>query len=175
MKNTFKVALCGVISAFALVLMLLTGIIWGGTYAFPCFAGMLLTVVVIEFSPKWAYCVYGAVSLLSLILAGDKEAVVYFILFFGFYPILKSTVERSNSKVFQYIFKYLIFNISMICAFLVGKFILMIPDEEFTFFGVYLPWVFLAVGNIFFLFYDRCVTVFISLYIYKIRNKIFKI
>ncbi|MGN1130191.1 MAG: hypothetical protein ACI4Q8_02475, partial [Ruminococcus sp.] len=87
MKNTFKVALCGVISAFALVLMLLTGIIWGGTFAFPCFAGMLLTVVVIEFSPKWAYCVYGAVSLLSLILAGDKEAVVYFILFFGFYPI----------------------------------------------------------------------------------------
>lgn len=175
MKNTFKVALCGVISAFALVLMLLTGIIWGGTFAFPCFAGMLLTVVVIEFSPKWAYCVYVAVSLLSLILAGDKEAVVYFILFFGFYPILKSTVERLNSKVFQYILKYLIFNISIICAFLVGKFILMIPDEEFTFFGVYLPWVFLLLGNIFFLLYDRCVTVFISLYIHKIRNKIFKI
>lgn len=174
MKNTFKVAFCGVISSFALVLMLLTGIIWGGTFAFPCFAGMLLTVIVVEFSPRWAYCVYAAVSLLSLILAGDKEAVVYFILFFGFYPILKSMVERLNSKVYQYILKYLIFNISIICAFLIGKFILMIPDEEFTFFGVYLPWVFLLLGNIFFLLYDRCVTVFISLYIYRIRNKIFK-
>ena len=174
MKKTFKIALGGIISGFALVLMLLTGIIWGGTYAFPCFAGMLLTVVVIEFSPKWAYCVYGAVSLLSLILAGDKEAVIYFILFFGFYPILKSTIEKLKSKSVQYLLKYIVFNVCVISAFLVGKFILMIPDEEFTIFGFYIPWVFLLLGNVFFLFYDRCVTVFISLYIYRIRDKIFK-
>ena len=77
-KDTFRVALCGVISAFAFMLMLLTNLIPVGTYALPCIAGILLTAVVVEFGWKWALAAFAAVSLLSVFFAGDKEAVAYF-------------------------------------------------------------------------------------------------
>lgn len=174
MKNAFKISFGGIVSAISLMLMLLTGLIPVGTYAFPCFSGMLLVALVIEFGEKWSYLAYIAVSLLSFFIAGDKEAVLYFVMFFGFYPILKSSLEKINSKLIQYILKYCVFNICIIIAFFIGKFVFMIPDEEFTLFGVYMPLLFLIIANIFFVFYDRCVSIAVYYYINKIRNKVFK-
>ncbi|MCH5299371.1 MAG: hypothetical protein J1E96_06375 [Ruminococcus sp.] len=174
MKDSFRVAFCGLVSALALVLMLCTGLIPVGTYAFPIFSGMLLVAVVIEFGEKWAVAAFAAVSILSLFLAGDKEAVAYFIAFFGFYPIAKSGIERLRSRAVQYILKYALFTVCIVAAFTVCKFVLAIPDEEFTVFGVYVPWVFLLVAEVFFLVYDKCVTVMVTRYIVSIRNKIFK-
>ena len=118
-NNSFRVAFCGLITAFALALMFATGLIPVGTYAFPCFAGMLLVAVVIEFGARWALAAFAAVSLLSFFLSGDKEAVVYFIAFFGFYPILKSAIERLKSKVLQYVIKYAVFTACIVAAFFV--------------------------------------------------------
>ncbi len=172
--KSFRVAFCGLMAALALVLMFLTGIVPVGTYAFPIFAGALLASIVVEFGVKWAVAAYAVVSLLALFLAADKEAVVYFIAFFGFYPILKSLIERIRSRTVQYVVKYAVFTVCIVGAFLVCKWVLMIPDEEFTFFGVYIPWLFLIVAEVFFIFYDYCVTVLIMNYIMKIRNRIFK-
>ena len=174
MKKTFKVSFAGIITAFAFILMLLTSVVSVGTYALPCFSGMLMVAVVIEFGAKWAYLSYTAVSILSLLFAGDKEAALYFVAFFGFYPILKSTIEKLKSKGIQYLLKYGIFNVTMVIAFYIGKFIFMIPDEEFTLFGVYIPWIFLIIGNIFFIFYDRCVSISVYYYIYNIRKRFIK-
>ena len=174
MKDSFRVAFCGLVTALSLVLMISTSIIPVATYAFPCFAGIMLVAVVIEFGERWALAAYAAVSLLSLFLAGDKEAVVYFIAFLGFYPILKSYIERLSSKVLQMVIKYSVFTFCMIGAFLVCKFLLAIPDEEFNVFGVYVPWLFLIAGEIVFFFYDKCVTILVYRYVTSLRNKIFK-
>lgn len=175
MKDSFRVAFCGLVSALALVLMLCTGLIPVGTYAFPVFSGMLLVAVVVEFGEKWAIAAFVAVAILSLFLAGDKEAVAYFIAFFGFYPIAKSGIERLRSRAVQYILKYALFTVCIVAAFEVCKFVLAIPDEEFTVFGVYIPWAFLLVAEAIFLVYDKCVTIMVTRYIVSIRNKIFKI
>lgn len=173
-RDTFRTAFCGLITAFAFVLMLLTNLVPVGTYAFPCLAGMVLVTVVIEFGWKWALGSYAAISLLSIFLAGDKEAVVYFVAFFGFYPIIKSLIERLPSKAVQYIIKYAVFTVCMIGAFLVCKFVLMLPDEDFTIAGMYIPWVFLIAGEIVFIVYDLAVTVIVTNYINRIRGKLFK-
>lgn len=174
MKDSFRVAFCGLISALSLVLMLCTGLVPVGTYAFPIFSGMMLVAIVIEFGEKWAIAAFVAVAILSLFLAADKEAVAYFIMFFGFYPIAKSGIERLKSRAVQYILKYALFTVCVIAAFTVCKLVLMIPDEEFTIFGVYIPWLFLLVGEAIFPLYDKCVTVIVARYIVSIRNKIFK-
>ncbi len=176
MKNkSFRVAFCGLISALSLVLMISTSVVPAATYAFPCFAGFLLTAVVVEFGEKWALAAYAAVSVLSLFLAGDKEAVVYFIGFLGFYPIVKSFIERLRSKAVQYVIKYALFTVSMIGAFTVCKFVLAIPDEEFTVMGFYIPWAFLIAAEAVFFVYDRCVSILVFRYITSIRGKIFKL
>ena len=173
-KIAYKVALCGVFSALSLVLMMLTTVIPVGTYALPIISGALLSAIVIEFNAKWALAVYFAVSVLSFLLSGDKEAVLYFAMFFGFYPIIKSYFERLKSKVLQWILKYAAFNLCMIGAFFIGTYLLGVPLESYKILGWNLPIVFLLIGDIAFVFYDRCVTLVILNYINYWRKKLIK-
>ncbi len=168
-------AFCGVITALGLALMMMTGLISFGTFAFPCFAGMIITAVVIEYGIKWALAVFAAISVLASFLAGDKEAVIYFVMLFGYYPVVKSLFERKiKNKAIQLVLKLLLFNAAAVSAFFIANFLLAIPAEEFTIFGVYVPWVLLIIGNFFFVVYDFAVTVMVGRYVYNIRNKIFK-
>ena len=120
MKKTYALAFSSVIAALSLTLMFLTTFIPIGTYAIPCATGAFLAAVVIESGYVTATVCYVVVSVLSVLLVGDKEAVVYYIAFLGFYPILKGLIERIKSKVLQYLLKYLVFNASMIAAFFAG-------------------------------------------------------
>lgn len=72
-KPTFKIALCAIIAALAVMLMLITSLIPVGTYALPCFAGALLIAIVIEYGAKWALGVYAVVSVLSFLLRATKR------------------------------------------------------------------------------------------------------
>lgn len=172
--STFRVAFCGIISALGLALMMLTSIIPIGTYAIPCFAGILTATIVLEYGYKWAFGVFIVISLLSSFLAGDKEAVLYFIALFGYYPILKGIIEKYlKNKFAQYILKFAIFNAAAIGSFYVAMILLSISPDEYTIFGMYIPLAFLVVGNIFFMIYDFAVTVFVIQYVVKIRDKFF--
>ena len=174
-KVAYKVALCGMISALSLVLMMLTTLIPVGTYALPIISGILLVAILIEFNTKWAFAVYFVVSVLSFLLSGDKEAALYFVMFFGYYPILKNVFERIKSKVLQWILKYALFNAGMIASFYIGTFLLGVPVESFLIFGYNLPIIFLLAGNLLFYFYDKCVAIMVMNYIFNLRGKLFKI
>lgn len=166
-KTSFKVSFSGIIAALSTVMMLITSVFPFGTFAFPALSGMLLVCVVIELGYSWAFIVYTAVSILSLLFVTDKEAVVYYVVFLGFYPIVKGLVEKLRSKVVQYILKYAIFNACMVIAFYVSVYLFSIPKESFNLFNVYLPWVFLLIGNVAFILYDFCVTRVVTLYLIK--------
>lgn len=171
--STLRIAVCAVIAALSLALMLLTSVVPIGTYAFPCFAGIFLSVIVVEFGLKWALLVYLVVSVLSLFLSGDKEAAAFFIMLFGYYPILKNIFERKlKSRGVRIILKLVVFNAAAIAAFFVTMWLLAIPAEEYTIMGVYIPWAFLVAGNIFFIVYDMAVSVFVKQYITRLRGKI---
>ncbi|MEE1219103.1 MAG: hypothetical protein U0L20_04185 [Ruminococcus sp.] len=174
-NSTYRIAFCGVISALSLTLMMLTAVFPLGTYAIPCIAGVIITTIVIEYGYKWATAVYIAVALLSLFFAADKEAVSYFILIFGYYPILKGIIEKNiKTRLVQYIFKFFVFNLAAVIAFYIGIFLLGVPAEEYTLFGFYIPLAFLAIGNIFFIIYDLFVTVFVIKYVRNLRKMLFR-
>ncbi len=174
MKTSVKVSLGGVVAALSLVLMLLTSIIPFGTYAFPAFAGILLVLLVFNLGYAYAFAVYFVTAALSFLLVTDKEAALYYALFLGFYPILKGVIERIPSKPVQYIVKLALFNVCMIAAFYIGISLLSIPKESFNLFGVYLPWVFLILGNIVFIIYDLCITRLVTLYLLKWHDRLNK-
>ena len=111
MSKSGKIALGGLLTALGVVLMFLTGLIPIGTYALPAIAGVLLIVAVIEIGAKWAWMIYAAVAVLSLLFAADKEAALLFVLFFGYYPVLKSFLERISNKVLSWISKFAVFNV----------------------------------------------------------------
>ena len=174
MKTSVKVSMGGVVAALCLVLMLLTSVIPFGTYAFPAFAGMLLVLLVYNLGFPYAVAVYIITAVLSFLLVADKEAALLFAIFLGYYPIVKGLIERFKSKVWQYVFKLLIFNASMIGSFYIGISLLSVPKESFNIFGVYLPWLFLVIGNAVFIIYDLCITRLVTIYLIKWHNRLNK-
>lgn len=174
-KRTFRLAYCSVVAALAVVLMMATSLIPIGTYALPMVAGALLTAIVVEFNCKWALGVYLVVSVLSVFLAGDKEAAVLFIALFGYYPVIKNIFEsKIKSKPLVIVLKLILFNIAAVASFFFMGFVLQIPAEEYTVFGFYVPYLFLIFGNIIFLLYDRALTLFVVFYVRTISPKLFK-
>ena len=78
-----KLAFCGVMAALSTVLLFLTGVAPVATLALPAIAGCLLIPVVVEAGLPWAFGVYGVCSVLSFLLAPDREAFLFYLLFFG--------------------------------------------------------------------------------------------
>ena len=175
MKQSSKTALGGIVSALSVALMLLTGIIPFMTYALPLAAGSLLIIMVIEISKRWALVVYAAVSLLSILVVPDKEAAVFYIAFFGYYPIIKSGLEKHLNIVAEWAVKLLVFNVSTAAGYIFTTYVLGIPFDEMAEFGKYSIFILLALANIFFVAYDIMLTKLITLYLKRFRKSFHKI
>lgn len=84
-------ALCGVLTALAVTLLALGGILPGMVFCAPILAMAVLLPVLEELGPRAAGTAYAAAALLGLLLVPDREtALVY--LFFGWYPILRPKI-----------------------------------------------------------------------------------
>lgn len=167
-RKTLYIAVGGVVSALSMVILFLTGIVPESEIALPTIAGLLLIPVVIEAGPRWAFLIFASVSLLSFFFCPSKLAAVYYILFFGYYPVVKRYIEMLPGKPLRWILKYALFDASMAAA--IGLTILIggMPKEfNSTWYIVFL----IAVFNITFLVYDFALTRMIVLYVYKIRKK----
>ncbi len=173
-KKTFNIALCGILSALGVVIMMITAIIPTATYATPAMASLLLTIIVIEINKKWALASYFVVSVLSLLLVPDKESVAFYILFFGYYPIHKQIIESKIKFLWlQWILKITAFSISAVIVYYVAIFILGVPTDEFVILGVNLPLLFLLAGIAVFIIFDYAMTGVIVKYVTKLRKKLF--
>ena len=94
MKNSMKLALCGMMAALSTVLLFLTGAAPVATLALPAIAGCLLIPVVVEVGLPWAFGVYGVCSVLGVFLAPDRQALLFYVLFFGHYPALQQAMQE---------------------------------------------------------------------------------
>ena len=89
----YVVALGGVLAALAVVVMSMGTIIPVATYVCPMICAVLLQVVFKTCGPRIAWAWYGAVAVLSALMAPDKEAAAVFA-FLGYYPIVKPRLDR---------------------------------------------------------------------------------
>ena len=174
MSKSGKIALGGLLTALGVVLMFLTGLIPIGTYALPAIAGVLLIVAVIEIGAKWAWMIYAAVAVLSLLFAADKEAALLFVLFFGYYPVLKSFLERISNKVLSWISKFAVFNVAVVACFFLAVNFLQLPEDFVYCIWHLFAWVFLILGNAVFLIYDIALSGLVATYVEKLHHRVTK-
>lgn len=160
--------------ALSLVFMLLT-IIPVGTYALPAVSGAVLIPVVVEAGVGTGWMVFGAVALLSLFITPDKEALVLFVLFFGYYPTLKATLEKLHRHWLEWLLKLLLFNVSMVVSYALVQFVFHISLDEFVVNGVNLAFVFLLLGNVVFVIYDVALTAVVASYMRVLHPKLARI
>ena len=133
-------------AALAVVIMCMGGIIPIATYVCPMLCALLLAAVLRLTDRRIAWAWYAAVTLLSLLLGPDKEAVSVF-LFLGYYPIIKPWIDGRKLPI---LWKLAIFNlsISVMYALLLYLFRLEQVVRDFSGFGVGLTLVTLLMGNV---------------------------
>lgn len=181
MSQSGKTAIGGMITALSVVVLMPTAL-EVFVYALPAFAGMLIMFSVVELDKKWAFGIYVAVSVLSLMLVPNKEAAVLYAAFFGYYPILKAILESKLPKVPEYILKFAVFNLAMIASYAVLIKVLGMPFDELMgiegetgFLARYMLPIMLGLGNIAFIFFDIATTRIITVYLRVWQKKFRKL
>ena len=152
-SKSSRVALGGIVAALCVTVMFLTGVLPALYIAAPMGAGMLMLILVEEVSVSWAWLTYTAVSLLSVIVTFDKEAALMFVLFFGYYPILRMYLERLKLKPARFAVKMTLFNVFIVLDYWLTVYVLGLPTFEDTMPYMYV--ILIVSGNLLFLMYDR--------------------
>lgn len=169
MRTSYKVALGGMIMALSTICMAATTLFPAASFALPALAGILLIVINLELSGKWAISVYIGVSLLSIFLCSDYLAVISFIALLGYYPIAKGAIERLRRPVLEWILKILLLNIAILIGVLItllflGSGALLAEYGEFGLVGII---IYILALNGAFILYDILLTRMVTLIIKK--------
>ncbi len=158
MKNKTKnTAICGLVTALSVVLMMLTTIIPVFMYVLPIVTGLLVLFVAELSDKKWGLGVFFSTAFLSLWLITDKEAALTYALFFGYYPLTKDIIEKLPKWVAR-ILKLCLFNIAALGIGAISFFLFGVSGDEYTEFGKYTIPILLTMANVAFVLYDICLT-----------------
>ena len=155
MKKTpaSRIAFGGVMAALALVIMNLVGLIPVATYVCPVLCMIVLSIVLKLCGRRTAWAWYGAVAILSVLLAPDKEAAAIFFAL-GYYPIVKPALDRMR---FGKLLKLALFNTVILLMYwlLIKLFAMDQIVKEYAQMGLALTFVTLILGNMVFFMLDR--------------------
>lgn len=167
MKNSIKITFCAVISALITVVMS-ASLIPSVTFAVPAIAGLITISVFAEIGAVWALGTFFASAMLSFFVA-DKTSFILFVCFFGFYPVLKPLIERTKSRITEWIIKFSVFNTSAFCLYMIEILLFDFNLKRWLLLGLWLA------GNIAFILYDIAVSRIAVFYYARIHNLISKI
>ncbi|MGN1003722.1 MAG: hypothetical protein ACI4O5_02715 [Oscillospiraceae bacterium] len=147
-KKSKQIAVCGVTAALGVVIMMLGAVLGIGMYLAPMLVGVCLIPIGREWGAKYQILLWIVISLLSLILVSEPEENLMFLGLFGWYPILRPTLQKLP-PVLRVVVKLLIFNVVVIALELL-LLLVLVPEGM----GTALTVLLLVLGNVTFLVYD---------------------
>lgn len=165
-KKTSKTAACGLLSAFAVVLLYLGCLIEPLDLSLTVIASVCVIFTVIEMPGAYPWAVYAVTSALSLLLLPSKLPALYFALFGGIYPILKEYFERLH-PVISWVLKLSSFGTAFLLLVVFVNYVFGIPDTGIGFY----PWLMLGSAAVFVL-YDIALSRLITMYLLKLRKRL---
>ena len=154
-----KIALSGMLAALAMVIMCMGGLIPVATYVCPMLCMVLECFAFRICGKRYAWTWYAAVSILSLLLAPDKEAAAVFV-FLGYYPLIKAILEKTR---FSRIWKILYFNAAVFLMYGLLIYVMGLGQlyTEFTSAGFWGLVLLLALGKLTFVLLDKLLNRFL--------------
>lgn len=167
-----KLAFGGVMTALAVVLLLLT-VSPPATVALAALAGLTAVPLVIEINRRAALLQYVAVTVLALLLIPAWEGKLLYVGFFGYYAIVKSLLEaRQMPRAAEWASKLAVFIAAMGVGTLVAVTMLRIPLPSFH----PAAWAGLALAAVaVFVLYDIGLTRLISTYIHRLHPTVHRL
>ena len=162
-KKTRAMTLSALFAALCTISLYIASIWPTGRFGLVAFSSLFAAAAVIEAGLSSGISVYIISSALGMLLLPDKAAPLLYMLFFGYYPVIKSLIEKVSGTALQWILKLLVFNASFtVIWFLLRALIFNLGDNAPALAVLYL------VGNVIFALFDYGFTKVIWFYINKV-------
>ena len=165
-RRSQSVALCGVLGALAVALMLLGAVIPLAMFIAPAVDGLLVLVACEECGRTMAWTMYAAVSILSVLFVPDKEVALIFVFLLGYYPLLKDQLDRIPRRALRVLLKNLLYYAAIFSMY--GLLLVLFPADGFSqeaaAAGLALAAATVVMGNIAFLLFDQTLANLLRLY-----------
>ncbi len=172
MKNSKVIAYSGVATALSVVMLFLGSIFWVLGYTMPLVASLVMIILLDSISQKSALLTFISTSIISFILLNDKECVLLYILFFGYYPLIRDKINDIKPKFLSYFLKFITFNAAMVLTQVLCVYVFGIPfDDMLGKWGIVL---FVLCLNLVFVVFDKLYTLLLRLYRIKLKKKVEK-
>ncbi len=165
-------ALCGVLTALAVVLLCLGAVIPAAMLCAPILAMAVLLPVLEELGPRAAGTAYAAAAILALLLVPDRETALVYV-FFGWYPILRPRVAALPSRPLRVGVRLLICNAAILLLYgLVLRLLGLTADLLGN--AWFLNALLLAAGNAVFLLTDLALARLTVLWRRRLRGRLYR-
>ena len=172
MKNSKIIAYSGVATALSVVMLFLGSLIWVLAYTMPLIASLIMIILLDSISQKSAILTFVSTSVISFILLSDKECLLLYVLFFGYYPLIRDKINDIKPKFLSVLLKYLTFNASMILTQILCVYVFGIPFDDML--GMWGIVIFIICLNLVFAVYDKLYDLLLKLYRIKLKKKVEK-
>lgn len=169
-EKSRAMAICGMMTALGVAVMLMGGVIPLATFCCPALAGLVLLPVMAEAGRKLAMGAYVAIAALALMLCPDKEAALLFA-FLGYYPVVKFRMDRIRPGVLRLAAKLAVFNAAAGATLVTAAYVLGMQAilAEYAAMGAAGLAAFVVLTNVTMILYDRLLLVMLVVYVKKLR------
>ncbi|MCR1935136.1 hypothetical protein ACQX0N_05775 [Clostridium tepidum] len=149
----------GIFTAISFLLIYLSTILPINKLSLLATASAIIPISIISTNIKNGFLVYLSTSILcSLIVGISRSTVIFYIVFFGLYGIIKYYIEKLNKLYIEIILKFIFFNISLLILFFIYKLffkgIPMLNKYKYTY-------IYFIIAQIAFIVFDYILTLFI--------------
>ena len=170
--DTYGIALSAMLSALGAVLVIMGGFFEIIDLSAASLACLAVLVAREELGAKRALAVYAVSSVASLIFMPLRPATLYYVLFLGYYPLVKAVIEKHTARIriLGIVLKLALFNLCVaVLAFITIKFVGI--EEAYT---PTMAVITIVAANIFLFAYDMFLNVMAIIYRHRFKGKLFR-
>ena len=120
-NKTRTITLSALFSALCVVSLYIASVLPTGQLGITALASLFVAAAVVETGLGSGVSVFIISSALSVLMVPVKTAPFLYVMFFGYYPVVKNLVERIGRVALQWLAKLIIFNASLTLAFFTLK------------------------------------------------------
>lgn len=164
-KTTRSLTLSALLTALTVITLYIASVLPSGRMAMVALSSIFVAAAIIESGIRAGIFVYAASALLGLLILPYIGFSLMYILLFGYYPVVKSLIERKAPMVLQWILKLCIFNAALTVAWFFLRELIFAFGEDPP--GVVLLYI---GGSVVFVVFDYGFTKVIWLYINRISK-----
>ena len=168
-KTTKRISFAALLTALTVIFLYASALFPSGQLGFIAAASLFTAAAVIETGIGGGVIVFLGSSILAELMLPNKGLLLLYILFFGYYPIVKSLIEKLNALFLELLLKTVVFNIALSVVWFV------LPN---IIFGVSIPDInailLYAAGNIVFAVFDFGLSKLIWFYIERVSRSVRK-